>query len=259
MTTVAVNGVVAEVAGEGPAVVMLHGLGGTSNAFQPQMEALRSYRVVRIDLPGSGRSPLPASEASFPAFVEAVLGVVRVLGVERAHFVGHSLGTILCQMIAAERPSVVRSLFFFGGVAEPAETTRTGLRGRAELARREGMAAVADQVIETALSASTRSGNPVAVAFVRESLMRQNAEGYARTCEALAKATAVDPRLITAPTLLLTGDADAVNPPSVARALAERIAGAKFASVDRGGHWLMVEKPVESNRWIADFLKQVEH
>jgi pimeloyl-ACP methyl ester carboxylesterase len=89
--------------------------------------------------------------------------------------------------------------------------------------------------------------------------MRQNAEGYARMCEALAKATAVDPRLITAPTLLLTGDADAVNPPSVARALAERIAGAKFASVDRGGHWLMVEKPVESNRWIADFLKQVEH
>ena len=68
MTTVAVNGVVAEVAGEGPAVVMVHGLGGTSNAFQPQMEALRSYRVVRIDLPGSGRSPLPAGEASFAAF-----------------------------------------------------------------------------------------------------------------------------------------------------------------------------------------------
>ena len=259
MTTVAVNGVVAEVAGEGPAVVMLHGLGGTSNAFQPQIDALRPYRVVRIDLPGSGRSPLAAGEATLAGFVEAVLGVVRVLGVERAHFVGHSLGTILCQMIAAERPALVGSLFLFGGLAEPAETTRSGLRGRAELARREGMAPIADQIVENALSASTRSGQPAAVAFVRESLMRQNPEGYARTCEALAKAAAADPRLIAAPTLLLTGDADAVNPPGVARALADRIAGARFASVDRGGHWLMVEKPAESNRWIAEFLKQVEH
>jgi pimeloyl-ACP methyl ester carboxylesterase len=99
----------------------------------------------------------------------------------------------------------------------------------------------------------------VAVAFVRESLMRQNPEGYAWTCEALAKATAVDLRLISVPTFLLTGDADAVNPPSVARGLADRIPGARFASVDRGGHWLMVEKPAESNRWIAEFLKQVEH
>jgi 3-oxoadipate enol-lactonase len=259
LTTVAVNGVVAEVAGEGPAVVLLHGLGGTSNAFQPQLEALRSYRVARIDLPGSGRSALPAGEASFAGFVEAVLGVIKALGIEGAHFVGHSLGSILCQMIAAAEPSLVRSLFFFGGTAEPAESTRTAMRGRAELARREGMAPIADQVVESALSASTRASQPVTVAFVRESLMRQNPEGYARTCEALAKATAADPRLISAPTFFLTGDADAVNPPGVARALADRIAGARAATVDRGGHWLMVEKPVESNRWIADFLKQVEH
>jgi 3-oxoadipate enol-lactonase len=214
---------------------------------------------VRIDLPGSGRSPLAAGEANFAGFVEAVLGVVRVLGVEQAHFVGHSLGTILCQMIAAERPAQVRSLCLFGALAEPAETTRTALGGRAELARREGMAAVADQVILTALASSTHASDPVAVAFVRESLMRQTPEGYARTCEALAKAAAADPRLIVAPTLLLTGDADAVNPPSVARALADRIAGARFQSVNRGGHWLTVEKPVESNRRIAEFLKQVEH
>ena len=259
MTTVAVNGVVAEVAGDGPAVVMLHGLGGTSNAFQPQMDALRAYRIVRIDLPGSGRSPVPAGDASLAGFAETVVGVAKVLGIDRAHFVGHSLGTILCQQIAAERPSLVASLFLFGALAEPAEATRAGLRGRAELARREGMAPVADQVVASALSTATHAGNPVAVAYVRESLMRQNSEGYARTCEALAAASAVDPRLIAAPTFLLTGDADQVNPPGVARALADRIKGAKFQSVDRGGHWLMVEKPVESNRWIAEFLKQVEH
>ncbi len=259
MTTVTVNGLVAEVEGEGDAVVMVHGLGGTSNAFQPQIEALRSNRVVRVDLPGSGRSAFPGGELSMAGFADAVLGLTRLLGIERAHFVGHSLGTIVCQALAATQPSLVRSLILFGALAEPAESTRTGLAGRAETARREGMAGIADQIVGNALSAATRSSSPAAVAFVRESVMRQNPEGYARTCEALAKATAIDGRLISAPALLVTGDADIVNPPSVARELAGRIKGAKLGSVDRGGHWLMIEKPVESNRWIADFLKQVAH
>ena len=72
MTTVAVGGIVAEVEGEGVPVIMVHGLGGTSNTFQPQMEALRSYRVIRVDLPGSGRSPVPASVPTMNGFADAV-------------------------------------------------------------------------------------------------------------------------------------------------------------------------------------------
>jgi pimeloyl-ACP methyl ester carboxylesterase len=89
--------------------------------------------------------------------------------------------------------------------------------------------------------------------------MRQSPAGYAKTCAALGAATAPDARLISAPTLLLTGDADAVNPPSVAEALREKIAGARLSVIDRGGHWLTVEKPAECNQRIADFLKRVEH
>jgi pimeloyl-ACP methyl ester carboxylesterase len=259
MTTLTVNGVVAEVAGEGFPVVMIHGLGGTSNAFQPQMDALRSYRVIRVDLPGSGRSPVPAGAPSFDDFADAVLAVAEVTGVAQAHFVGHSLGTIICQMIAVEHPAMVRSLSLFGALPEPTEAARTGLVARAETARREGMAPIADQIVANALSTLTRTSQPVAVAFVRESLMRQDPEGYAKVCEALARATAADVRRISAPALLVTGDADAVNPPGVARDLADRIPGAKFATVDRGGHWLTIEKPAESSRWIAEFLKQVEH
>jgi pimeloyl-ACP methyl ester carboxylesterase len=149
----------------------------------------------------------------------------------------------------------VRSLVLFGALAEPAEATRSGLKTRAELARREGMAGIADQIVQNALSAATRATQPAAVAFVRESLMRQNPEGYARTCEALARTEAVDARLITVPTLLVTGDADTVNPVSVARDLADRIRGSKLVTVDRGGHWLTIEKPAECNRCIAEFVK----
>lgn len=258
MTTIAVGGIVAEVEGDGFPVVMVHGLGATSNLFQPQMEALRSHRVIRVDLPGSGRSPVPAETPTLNSFAEAVHGVMKVLGVEQAHFVGHSLGTIVGQILAATQPTAVRSLTLLGAIAEPGDATRTAVASRAKIARSEGMAGIADQIVAGALSTSTRSSQPVTVAFVRESIMRQNPEGYAKTCEALAAARAADPRLISAPTLLLTGDADAVNPPSVAEALRDRIAGARLAIIDRAGHWLPVEKPAECNQRIADFLKQVE-
>jgi pimeloyl-ACP methyl ester carboxylesterase len=184
-----------------------------------------------------------------------VIGIVRHHGINEAQLVGHTLGTMVCQAIAAEMPSMVRSLVLFGALAEPGDATRTALHGRAGLARREGMAPIADQIVTHALSASTRAESPAAVAFVRESLMRQDPEGYARTCEALAGTEAVDPRRIEAPALLLTGEDDAVNPPSVARALADRIRGARLATVDRGGHWLTVERPADCNRRIAEFLK----
>jgi 3-oxoadipate enol-lactonase len=258
MTSVAVGGIVAEVEGDGFPVVMVHGLGATSNLFQPQMEALRAYRVIRVDLPGSGRSPVPAGTPTIAGFAEAVVSVMKVLGATQAHFVGHSLGTIVCQMIAATQPSFVRSMILFGAIAEPTDATRAALGNRVKLARSEGMAPIADQIIGGALSASTRTTQPVTVAFVRESIMRQNPEGYAKTCEALAAVQAVDARLISAPTLLVTGDADAVNPPSVAEALRARISGASLSIVDRAGHWLPVEKPAECNQRIADFLKRVE-
>ena len=121
MTTVTVGQVVAEVVGEDIVVVMIHGLGGTSNMFQPQMAALSGYRVIRLDLPGSGRSPRPLEPLTIEGMSEAVIRAMAGMGVTSAHFVGHSMGTIVCQQIAATQPSLVTSLALFGALAEPTD------------------------------------------------------------------------------------------------------------------------------------------
>src|SRR5215510_9233282 len=101
------------------------------------------------------------------------------------------------------------------------------MRDRAAKARAEGMADIADTILQAATSGDTKANNPVAAALVRELLMRQDAEGYAKTCEALAGAVAADAKRIACPTLLVTGDEDAVAAPSAVRTMGEQIAGAR--------------------------------
>jgi 3-oxoadipate enol-lactonase len=97
----------------------------------------------------------------------------------------------------------------------------------------------------------------LAVAFVRESLMRQAGEAYARSCEALAEAQAADVSGCRLPVLLVTGDEDGVAPPQVVRSLAERFHGATSARVvvlPRCGHWTPIERPEECARELREFL-----
>nr|HET7858907.1 alpha/beta fold hydrolase [Caldimonas sp.] len=263
MTLQLVDRIAVEVEGDGDAVVCVHGLGGSSNTFTPLMPTLARHRVVRPDMPGSARSARVEGPLSIARFVDALQSVCARLGVARAHWIGHSLGTIVCQHLAVAAPKLVRSLALFGPLAAPPEAARSALRARGAKARGEGVAgmhAIALGLVDAALSADTRQRSPLAVAFVRESLMRQDADGYARTCDALADAEPAAIERIEAPVLLVTGDEDGVAPPQQVRALAEKLHGAKstrVAVLPRCGHWTPVERPEECARELREFLAAV--
>ena len=198
-----------EVDGEGDPVVMVHGLGGTTNTWTPLIPALTNAKRIRIELPGSGRSHRAhvlqdntphKGRLSMDLLVDAVLRVCAQLGVSRAHFAGHSMGTIVCQHLAVRAPERVRSLALFGTLLAPPDPARQGLKTRAAKARDEGMFGIADAIVQGSLSSSSREQLPVVVAFVRESLLAQDPEGYARTCEALAAADPAAIEGIDAPT-----------------------------------------------------------
>jgi 3-oxoadipate enol-lactonase len=254
MSTQTIERMAVDLAGQGDAVIFVHGLGGSSNVFTPQVMALGSrYRTVRPDLPGSARSPA-GSQISIEGLADAMIRIAGVLGVERAHFVGHSMGTIVCQHIAANEPKLVRSLTLFGPLLAPPDPARQAMRDRAAKARAEGMADIADAIVQGATSGDTKSNNPVCAALVRELLMRQDAEGYARNCEALAAAQPADTARIDCPVLLVTGDEDGVAPPSNVRAMAQQIKGARVTVLNRCGHWTTLERSAECNTALKEFL-----
>ena len=252
MSSLAVERMQVEVEGSGDPVIMLHGLGGTSNTFCPQVLGLGGrYRTIRPDMPGSGRTPVSGS-LTIQSMVDAVVRAAKAIGAERAHFVGHSMGTIVCQHVAEQHPELVRSLALFGPIHQPPEPARKGLGDRAAKARAEGMPDIADQIVQATLSGETKRNAPVTVALVREFIMRQDAEGYARNCEALAAAQAANLDRIKCPVRLVTGDEDPVAPASNARAMAERLSDARVTILNRCGHWSTIERPQECNQVLKE-------
>jgi len=253
MATQQTGSLAVEVSGAGDPLVMIHGLGGSSNVFTPQAGVLgRWFQLIRPDLPGAGRTPVGA-ERTLEAYADAVLALMDSLGVERAHVAGHSLGTVVCQQLAVRHPERVRSLALIGPLVAPAEAGRKGMRERAAKVRSEGMVSIADAIVQGGTSVETRAHRPEVAAFVRELIMRQDAEGYALMCEALAAVEGAPIERIGCPTLLLTGDEDGTSPPRAVRAMADRIPGARMHVFGRCGHWTTLERPGEVSEALSNF------
>ncbi|MBS7806023.1 alpha/beta hydrolase [Variovorax sp. PCZ-1] len=250
--------------GEGEAVVMLHGLGGSMNVWAPLMPALQNYKVIRIDTPGAGRSKHAYAlsentshkgQLSCDVVAQSVIDVCKELGVNQAHLVGHSLTTMVCPYVAVKAPKLVKSISLFASMAQPSQAVRDGMRARAPLVRAKGNFEAAVAVSNAALSASTKEMHPVAVAYVRESIMGQDAEGYARNCLLLAEATPTTLEDIQCPMLLITGDEDVVTPLASARELMARVPQARLEVLNKCGHWPMLERPDQCQRILRDFLQ----
>jgi pimeloyl-ACP methyl ester carboxylesterase len=256
MATTQVQGLFVEVEGDGAPVVCIHGLGGSSNNWTPVMAAFEGRRVIRIDLPGSARSPLPSQKLSIDVYVDVIASVLVELKAEQSDVVAHSMGTVVAQHLAIRHPRLVKSLALFGPLLAPPDAGRDGMRQRAALAREKGIPGVqdiADAIVKGATSDETKAQRPVAVALVRESVMRQTPEGYAQSCEALAGAQAAEVEQIKVPTLLVTGDQDGVGKPEAVKTMGDRIAGSKVVVLSGCGHWTTFEKPQESAAELKSF------
>jgi pimeloyl-ACP methyl ester carboxylesterase len=257
LATTIINGLAVEISGEGTPVLCIHGLGGSSNTWTPIMDALARFKVLRVDLPGSARSPLAGAKLSIAAYVEAVEQLIAGLDLGPLHVVAHSMGTIVAQHLAVRNPQLVRSLALFGPLVAPPDAARANIAARAQLARNgtESMQEIADAVVKGATSAETKQQKPVVLALVRECIMRQTAEGYAQSCEALAQAQAADIGRIACPTLLVTGDQDGVAPQAAVGTMAEKIAGSRMQVLSGCGHWTTFEKPEECIAQLNAFYK----
>jgi pimeloyl-ACP methyl ester carboxylesterase len=108
---------------DAPAVILLHGFGASLHTYEPWAEALApDFRVIRLDLPGSGLSePDPTGDYTDARTIEILSALMDRLGLERANIVGHSIGGRIAWSFAAAHPDRVSKLVLIApdGFASP--------------------------------------------------------------------------------------------------------------------------------------------
>lgn len=241
-----------ETTGQGPDVVMIHGLGGATPFYDPLINDLADdFRFIRYDFNGHGRTPL-SGELSIDSLTEELAEVIQTQTASgKAHVIGHSMGTLVVQQLAATRPELVESIILLGPVRAQPDKAKAATRERAATVRDNGMSAIAEGIAQGATSDQAARHNSLVRPLVRELLLGQNAEAYARACEALAAADNPDLSKITAKTLLITGDEDKVSTPATNEAIEAELADAERHTITGIGHWTVLESP----DFVADYVR----
>ena len=259
MADAEVNGITIhyEDQGEGPALVLMHGLGGSTEVWkQVAAEFRREFRVVSIDLRGSGRSDKPAGPYSLELLLEDLAGLSAALGLAPMTLVGHSLSGILALAYAARHAPDVTAVVGVGTVANPSEEARALMRERAERARDGGMSDVARGVAERGSDPTWRSRDALAFATFREAVAAHDPEAYASLALLVAGLdVSAELSQVTIPVLLVAGETDIVCPPESVRATVERLPNATYASMNETGHLLPLERPLELARLFGPFVR----
>lgn len=247
-------------AGAGDTILFLHGLGGSRTAWEPQLEALSAaWRCVAWDMPGYGRSR-PIEPLTFDAIAAAVVRLLDLIGVERAHLCGLSFGGHHAMHTALRHPRRVASLILAD--TSPAfglDGTDAGdwIRSRTD-ALDAGLSPgdIAERVIDSV-------GGPTFAGRERErtiaAFRRIPADGLRAACECLPTHDVRD-RLheIAAPTLVVQGELDRETPLAYAETLAAGIPGARLAVIPGVGHLTPAEAPDEFNALVQGFLERPE-
>ncbi|KAI0384447.1 alpha/beta-hydrolase [Hypomontagnella monticulosa] len=236
-------------------VLFIHGLGGTTNSFQPLVSSLQEFDLVRFDFSGHGRSSVPTA-LDIESYVADCEVIITDLGLNDIVVVGHSLGGLIALHLAAKNPGVVKGVVLFGPVRPPPEAGQKALAARSATVRNEGMAAVADVVVSNAFSAKSLLNRRGEVALAREMLTRQNPEGYALAVDALARSSAPAWSQIKSKVVILSGEEDKVSTVAAGADIAKDIGSDTQQVVCKDtGHWHMLESPEECIKAIVSVAR----
>ena len=228
---------------EAPVLVLSNSIGSTLELWERQVPAFaRSFRVLRYDQLGHGRSAVPPGSYSVELLARELLGLLDELEVERFSFCGLSLGGTVGMWLGANAGERLDRLVLAGTSAYFGPPERW--IERAEAVRAQGMEPIADVTMGRWFTPAFDEAD-----VFRERFVSTPPEGYAACCDALRDWDfRAELGSISAPTLVLVGSEDPATPPDQAQLIADGIPGARVEVIPEAAHLLNVEQPEAFNR-----------
>jgi pimeloyl-ACP methyl ester carboxylesterase len=232
--------------GSGPAVVVLHGWGGRIESMAPVLSCLTpDHRVLALDLPGFGESPLPEGVWGTPDYAAFVRDVLEDLGVERAMFVGHSFGAKTSLYLAATHPEFVEKLVLVGssGLRTPPSMKARFKRMLSKAARFAGRLGPLGRRLRSAVYSRIASKDYQDAGAMRPIFLRVVNEDLKELL----------PR-VKASTLLVWGTEDDAVPVSHARTMEKSIPDAGLVLFEGAGHFAYLDERDRFCRIVRHFF-----
>jgi 3-oxoadipate enol-lactonase len=246
--------------GAGDPVVLIMGFGGDHLAWGLQMPAFAaSHRVIAFDNRGVGQSDAPDVPYTTAMMADDTVGLLDVLGIERAHVCGVSMGGMIAQEVALRHPTRVATLQLHATLARPdtymRSVTATWRKLRPVLAREDWMRAMALWLF----APCTYAERPEFIEMiVQNALMNphpQSLTGFVRQGDAILSHDTLE-RLahIRCPTLVSVAEHDILVPPRFSHEIARHLVGAEFKTLADAGHAYLWERPDAFNAMCLDFI-----
>lgn len=213
------------VEGKGPRVALVHGVGGVMQNWNGVVERLRDrFELLRYDLRGHGGSEKRGGRYTLSDFVDDHIALLDKLGWHSAHVVGFSLGGIIAQSIAIERPARVGKLVLISAIAGRTEAERAKAQHRANALASGGAGTHLDWAVDRWFTRDFQAAHPEVVEERKRQARTQDPTCYAAAFRVLADYDLADElHRIEKETLVMTGELDEGSTPRMARLMAERI------------------------------------
>jgi pimeloyl-ACP methyl ester carboxylesterase len=228
-------------------VVFIHGWTCDDRVWTEQISALsKTYRVVTVDLPGHGRSPIPSGETfSMDLFARSIESVRAEVDADRIVLVGHSMGAPVIVRYAELFPQYTAALVFVDGVTSgnPNRKRRSGntLLGPEGLIARE-------EIVRSMFSPATA---PELQRTILDMMLAAPEQTAAGALDATNEARDREIGHFTLPVLAIYAHNSRYAVPGY---LPTHFSNLEYLEIPGSGHFLMLEKPDDFNGLLLDFL-----
>jgi len=241
-----------------PWVVLSHSLAADHRMWDPQMEALARWRVLRFDTRGHGASAVPPGDYTMDELADDALGLLDACGVRRCHFVGMSMGGMVGQQLALRAPGRVASLTLADTSSRYPPAARPMWDERIALVRARGMDAVAPGTLERWFTPAFREREPDIVARIGAQIRATPVAGFIGCAHAISHID-LTARLaaIRCPTLVVVGADDPSTPVEMSEEIVRAIEGSRLEVLPGAAHLSSIEQAERFNELLRAFLASV--
>ena len=233
-------------------LILSHSLACTTRMWDPQVAAFKDrYCILNYDMRGHGKSAAPAGPNTLDMLADDVLGLMKHLGIERATFMGLSIGGMIGQTLALKAPKLFDKMVLADtGHSQPPEAIKQW-EERIRIAQTQGMKALVPSTMERWFTPAFRESPPAKA--IAKLIENTPVAGYIGCGQAIMKLnTTARLKDIKLPVLAIAGEADPAAPGT--KYLGENIPGAKLVMLKQAGHIANVEQAEKFNQALRDFL-----